>query len=287
MAVLTAVILVLALSVVSLAWFYFPTSQNVNLASDEKKDVSVRLYKMELVGTEQQFQEVTPAGNPGTLALSHRWSFFQWGEEYILESEAVQYFALECVCDTEALTAGRVELALDVTLQCTSNDLDEDEERTFFLQVDFVDLAYAIVKTSMNDYAVTSQTAAVQARAIEDAAFTSLTFTSDATLSTDEIGVKKGLGRYTYTELLDQTSNPIPYFTRTTGTVPETTDQFRSVIIFKLTADQSIVTDALNDFARRYQRLYDHLIEIDLINSFTVNCNLRTVPVKTETEEGG
>lgn len=291
-AILTAVILVLALSVISLAWFYFPTSQNVNLSSDEKKDVSVRLYKMELVGTEQLFSEVSPAGSSavdsGALAFSNNWSFFQWGDEYLLENETVQYFALECVCDTEALTAGKVALALDVTLRCTSNDVNDDEEQTMFLKVDFVDLAYAVVKSNMNDYIITSQTAAVGARALDYASFTSVTLTTDATLSTDEVEVRKGLGSYTYLELLDpNTSEPVPYFTRTTGTAPDTTDQFRSVIIFKLTADADIVTDALNEFRLTYPALFDGLIEVNLVNTFTVSCNLRTVPVKTETETRG
>ena len=283
---LTAIIVALALSLVSLAWFYFPTSQNVNLASDEKKDVDVELYKMELVGTEQLFQAVSPAGNPEVLTFSHNWSLFQWGDEYILENDAVQYFALLCTCDTEVLTAGKVALALDVTVRCTSNDLDDAEEQTYYLPVDFVSLEYAVVKSNINSYTVTSQAASVQARTMEDEAFTSISLTDDNTQSDDQYLVRHGIGTYTYVEILDNSSEPIPYFTKTTGTIPDTIDQFRSVIIVKLTADAEIVTNALNAFRLAEPELFDGLIEIDLINTITVNCNLRTVPVKTETEGG-
>ena len=280
-------VIVLAGSFASLAWFYFPVSQNVNLSTDHTEEVNVHLYEMQLVDTDYLFQGLDAEGNPAALNLSHDWSFFQWGDEYLLESDAVHYFALECVCDTDTLKAGKAKLVMDFTLRGTSQDVSEEDEAPIYLPFEFITVDYAIVKTNMNDYTITAQRTATQVRSMADEDFTRVSFVEDDANSTDEVLVKEGTAEYTYQALLIGDVE-IPYFTRTTGTAPNIKEEFRSVIIFKLTADPEIVTSVMNAYERSHNNGFGSLVEVTITNSITINCNIRTVPVKPlQTNEGG
>ena len=54
-----------------------------------------------------------------TYAIEETYEFFQWGDEYICEDEdATHYYALECICDSEACTDGYIKSILSANLEC-------------------------------------------------------------------------------------------------------------------------------------------------------------------------
>ena len=280
----TFIVLLVAATLLSLsvyAWFYFPTSQNVNLATADKKDLQIRLYKMDLDGLNYRFIE-EPVGSSSVINLSHTWSFFQWGDEYLIENEEEQLFALECICDTDIFESGKIKLVLDFDMVCTSDDINElVEAESCYALFQFVDISYHIIDSDITSYDITSRAASLQAQNMTDLDFTEITLTE--TGSTTSSSTLEGDVNYIYVDHFEN-NVPVNYYTQTVGAPPNTTERFRSVIIIKIKANQALVTSAMNGYANdpRTKEGFGYLSELDLINNLTLTCTLRTVPAKTE-----
>ena len=288
-AINTLVILLISAILVSLsvyAWFYFPSSQNVNLSTADQKELEIHLYKMDLDGLNYRFIEVNPPENSSAISLNHTWSFFQWGEEYLLENEDEQLFALECICETDIFESGKIALALGLNMMCTSDNMNaalHEEIEPYYALLQFVNVSYHIIDTDITSYDITSQAASVQAQNMTGADFTSITLTESG--STTETITYEGNVNYIYVDRYEEDNFgqdvAVDYYTQTIGEVPNTTKRFRSVIIIKITADQQLVSDAMNEY-KDIVTGFDYLSELNLVNQLTLTCNLRTVPEKTE-----
>ena len=52
-------------------------------------------------------------------SIETKYEFFQWGDEYICEDlDSTKYYALECICDSEAYIDGYIKSVLNLKLDC-------------------------------------------------------------------------------------------------------------------------------------------------------------------------
>ena len=52
-------------------------------------------------------------------SIEEKYEFFQWGDEYICEDlDATHYYALECICNSNAYTDGYIKSVLNLKLDC-------------------------------------------------------------------------------------------------------------------------------------------------------------------------
>lgn len=89
----------------------------ITIANQDEYDAHEALYT--LTATEAETYNSANTYYIATYAIEETYEFFQWGDEYICEDEdAIHYYALECICDSEACTDGYIKSVLSANLEC-------------------------------------------------------------------------------------------------------------------------------------------------------------------------
>ena len=99
-----------------------------------------------------------------TYAISEAYEFFQWGDEYICEDEdSTHYYALECICDSEACTDGYIKSILSANLDCLGAFTYNNGSNTANASIPVFEASYKYATRSNID--LTNANALVEAKA--------------------------------------------------------------------------------------------------------------------------
>ena len=89
------------------------------IAIDNQDDFAKYDRVYTLSATEAETYDSSKTYYIPSYAIEEKYEFFQWGDEYICEDEdATHYYALECICDSEACTDGYIKSVLNANLEC-------------------------------------------------------------------------------------------------------------------------------------------------------------------------
>lgn len=72
-----------------------------------------------LAATEAENYQANTTYYIPSYSIEAKYEFFQWGDEYICEDlDATKYYALECICDSDAYIDGYIRSVLNLKLDC-------------------------------------------------------------------------------------------------------------------------------------------------------------------------
>ena len=84
-------------------------------------------------------------------SIEEKYEFFQWGNEYICEDlDATHYYALECICNSNAYTDGYIKSVLNLKLDCLGAFL-YDQNQVANASIPVFEASYKYASTSVLD----------------------------------------------------------------------------------------------------------------------------------------
>ena len=109
-----------------------------------------------LVATEAETYQTNTTYYIPSYSIEAKYEFFQWGDEYICEDlDTVKYYALECICDSEAYIDGYIQSVLNLKLDCLGAFL-YDTNQVANASIPVFELSYAYASESSMDLSLAS-----------------------------------------------------------------------------------------------------------------------------------
>ena len=269
------IISIIALSVLLIesvfAWFYFPSSKNLIINTAPNLDINVELYHLEanLENDTYQFVQVdTLNQETNTFEIDTDLVFFQWGNDYICESNKDSYYAIVATYDSNTFSSqGNLKLMLDTNIICSSEYYYHNNEGdNINIRFPIVDLSYAIAPNNHID--LSTQAASLESRNIT---YTPLTLAGEDDQSEPNYTVS------CLTETLMSTLNSIQYIETYINDESQVDSRIKIVIYLKVTAAEEKVKESMRGLSTSFGSALSILIN----NQLTVSTNFRSVPMHT------
>lgn len=253
-------------------WFYY-ASRDTTLSSDDALDITTNLYSIDV-----NTPTVTKASADATTSsysLSCDYSFFQWGDEYIIEDDSPRYYALECIYNDDTYISGRFRSILEFSLKCYAGSVDgTNTGLTYTYNDESVPLRFDIAKVS---YAFADNTldltkASDVVSAVSSASFTSLSFSGD---DSDYTADYYELSSSVNTLFTDDSAPTFAY---------DSNSKIRLIYLIKVEPNTENVNTYMNGDAS--EEIFDALgseLYIYLSNVLTITDTFRSVPLKSGT----
>lgn len=255
---LSIVLLVSILITVSVAWFYFPTTQNVTIYTDINYEVNVDLYEYNsdlgyFVQSELNEEEDTVIADNGVSA-----SFVEWGGVFYATVPFTNYYMLILTYPDSNYLNGYLEADLRIQLTSGMNGTEPNDK------VLYTKIAYSIAPDANIDPASTSAITQVQsaqyiqmflsAAPAEPPLDAPLDYMND-----DHLNIS----------LLDLTSQQYTY-----STAEDT--QCRLVLFLRIQSDPTHIAQSIEE-----NNISVNTVQIVTNNIYTFTCNFRSIPYKT------
>ncbi len=265
---------VLAISTVTFAWFYFPTIQSINIETANDLPFDINLYELKRnSNNELRFAKVDIAENSDgtiddTIKINSEFGFYQWGAEYICETELAQYYAIECLYNSNAYADGKLKVVIDFDDVSSSNYVSDEGVK--YLNFMFANVCYAYCPNGSID--LTSAAAVTEAQSNKEGYYTLIEFEGESDSTVSEVVYDATIEQNIY----DLKSSVYTNVYQKQSEDDEGIDTFRLIIFIKLEADEKGVADNLDGIE------FGSLTELDIINALNIKISFRSIPQKTE-----
>ncbi len=253
-------------------WFYY-ASRDTTLSSDDALDITTNLYSINL--DDSTVTAETVDSTTSSFSLSCNYSFFQWGDEYIIEDDSPSYYALECIYNDDTYISGRFRSILEFSLKCYSGSVDGNNDGlTYTYNDESVPLRFDIAKVSYafadNTLDLTEEADVVSA--VSSASFTSLSLSGeDSDYTTDYYELNSSVN----TLFTDASAPEFAY---------DSNSKIRVIYLIKVEPNTENVNTYMNGDAS--EEILDALgseLYIYLSNVLTITDTFRSVPLKSGT----
>lgn len=258
-------LLVSLLVTVSVAWFYFPTTQNVTIYTDVNYEIGVDLYEYrsgQSLFTQAGLNDAqdTVVANDGTTT-----TFVEWGGVFYPTISFTNYYMLILTYPDSNFLNGY--LAADLRMELLSG-MHDNGDSTFSpnAKVLYTNIAYAIAADA--DLDPLSAAAVTQAHS---AAYTLLFPDTDpAPVITEQTALDFMDEDQLSISLLDLGSEQ---YTNTTSV----NTQCRLILFVRIQSDAEHIRDSIEE-----NEVPVNVVQIATSNIYTFSCNFRSIPYKTE-----
>ena len=257
-------LLLLLIGGVTVAWFYFPLTQNVIINSDTDYSIGFNLYKLDT--DTNHFVQINDSDDDNTdyvLTGNAEASFYKWGSGYYSDFAFVDYYVLELTYPDNTFNDGLGKFIITSYLSATGSMEDNDDN----IQVEFMKLSYAVCSLANRD--IGGSDIVTEAKA-SSTTYTPLTFTNNSnTLSTDTNYYKENELNIV---LRDLNTSQYCYSTTVNN---ETVESCRVLIFLKLEDNPSNISGEVSELGLSLSS-----ISITVANYYNISAVLRSVPYK-------
>ena len=255
---LSIVLLVSILVTVSVAWFYFPTTQNVTIYSDINYEIDVDLYEYKsdlgyFVQSGLNAAQDTVVADSGVST-----TFVEWGGVFYPTVPFTNYYMLILTYPDSNYLNGYLEADLRMQLTSGMNGTEPNDK------VLYTKIAYSIAPDANIDPASTSAITQVQSvqyiqmfldpAPVEPPIDAPLDYMNDDHLNISLLNLNSQ--RYTYSTIEDT--------------------KCRLVIFLRIESDPTHIAQSIED-----NNISVNALQIVTNNIYTFTCNFRSIPYKT------
>mgnify|MGYP000941615165 CR=1 FL=1 len=258
LSILSIVILVAILITASLAWFYFPTTQNVTIYTDINYEIDVDLYKYDseleyFIQAGLNVEQDTVVANDGLTT-----TFVEWGGVFYPTVPFTNYYMLILTYPDSNFLNGYLEADIRMMLTSGMNETEPNDK------VLYTNLSYAIAPDANIDPA--SASTITQAQSMQ---YIQLFLPPYPTVIPDGAPVDYMDDDHLNISLLNL--NELQY----TYTTAEDT-RCRLVLFIKIVSDATHIAQSIED-----NNVSLNTIQIETSNIYTFTCNFRSIPYKS------
>lgn len=173
-----------------------------------------------------------------SYSIEEKYEFFQWGDEYICEDlDSTKYYALECICDSEAYIDGYIQSILNLKLDCLGAFL-YDTNQTCNASIPAFELSYKYASEATLD--LTSDSALPEAK--NDSGYTKIINGNYYTKSGDNYTVASSYSNNTDYYTMDITEYYVKDLTAWNSHSSETLYYLNNGTYTKITSYDSNIT---------------------------------------------
>lgn len=265
---LIIVLLLSLLVTVSMAWFYFPTTQNVTIYTDINHEINVELYRYNNVGA---FVQSTPVQlNPGDekeTVISNSGeatTFVEWGGIFYPTLSFTNYYMLVLTYPESNFSNGYLNVELHMEL---FSGMHENPDNTLSPndKILYTNIAYAVAPNANMDPLSVSAPSKAQA-ALYTSLFTPIIPPVVTTETPPDFMYEDHLS------ILLKDLDEEQYTNRT-----ESGEECRIILFIRIESDASHIASSIaqHDIAT-------DVVQIATNNIYKFSCNFRSEPFKTE-----
>ena len=254
---LSIVLLIAILITASVAWFYFPTTQNVTIYTDVHYEINVELYQYSSsLGYFTQAglndEQDTVIANSGLTT-----TFVEWGGVFYPTVPFTNYYMLILTYPDSNFLNGYLEADLSMMLRSGMNGLEPNDK------VIYTNIAYSIAPDANINPASTSAITQVQSAQYIQIFLPPAPIEAPEGAPVDYID-----DDHLNISLLDLNSQQYTY-TTAEGT------QCRLVLFIRINSDASRIRQTIDD-----NNVPVNVVQIVTNNIYTFSCNFKSIPYK-------